>query len=62
MKYEKFRAMCRRAWSEKFNYLCIDMSKKEKKVNIVFSLKTKTHILIVFAEVNILFTLNVVCN
>ena len=26
MKYDEFREMCRKAWSEKFNYLCTDMA------------------------------------
>ena len=25
--YSEFREMCEEAWSEKFNYLCIDMTK-----------------------------------
>ena len=27
MKYDEFKEMCHKAWSEKFNYLCIDMTK-----------------------------------
>ena len=27
MIYDEFKEMCRVAWSEKFNYLCIDMTK-----------------------------------
>ena len=27
MKYDEFKEMCRKAWSERFNYLCIDMNK-----------------------------------
>ena len=27
MKYDEFKEMCHKAWDEKFNYLCIDMSK-----------------------------------
>ena len=27
MKYDEFKEMCRKAWSEKFNYLCIVMTK-----------------------------------
>ena len=30
MIYFQFREMCRKAWSEEFNYLCIDMSKSIK--------------------------------
>ena len=29
--YEEFKGMCRVAWSEKFNYLCIDMAKKKNE-------------------------------
>ena len=29
MKYDQFKEMCRDAWSEKFNYLCIDMTKNK---------------------------------
>ena len=29
MIYDEFKEMCRVAWSEKFNYLCIDMTKKK---------------------------------
>ena len=28
MKYDAFKEKCRVAWSEKFIYLCIDMTKK----------------------------------
>ena len=27
MKYDEFKEMCHEAWSERFNYLCIDMAK-----------------------------------
>ena len=29
MKYDEFKEMCHKAWSEKYNYLCIDMSKNK---------------------------------
>ena len=29
MIYDEFKEMCRVAWSEKFNYLCIDMTKNK---------------------------------
>ena len=29
MNYDEFKEMCRVAWSEKFNYLCIDMTKNK---------------------------------
>ena len=30
MTYDEFKEMCRVAWSEKFNYLCINMNKNKK--------------------------------
>ena len=27
MIYDEFKEMCRFAWSERFNYICIDMNK-----------------------------------
>ena len=41
----EFKDMCREAWSERFNYLCIFMSKNKMKVNLVFSMKPKRHTL-----------------
>ena len=29
MKYDEFKEMCHKAWSERFNYLCIDMAKNK---------------------------------
>ena len=26
-KFDEFKEMCHKAWSERFNYLCIDMTK-----------------------------------
>ena len=36
MKYDEFKEMCHKAWSERFNYLCIDMpeNKNEGKYRI----------------------------
>ena len=31
MLYHEFKEMCHKAWSEKFNYLCIDMSKNKNE-------------------------------
>ena len=31
MKYDEFKEMCRKAWSEKLNCLCIDMTKNKKR-------------------------------
>ena len=27
VKYDEFKEMCHKAWSERFNYLCIDVTK-----------------------------------
>ena len=29
MKYDEFKEMCHKAWSERFNYFCIDMTKNK---------------------------------
>ena len=31
MKYDEFKEMCHKAWSERFNYLFIDMSKNKNE-------------------------------
>ena len=31
MKYEEFNEMCHKTWSEKFNHLCIDMTKNKNE-------------------------------
>ena len=31
MIYDEFKEMCRVAWSEKFNYLCIEMNKNKNE-------------------------------
>ena len=42
MKYDEFKEMCHKAWDEKYNYLCIDMtkSKNEGKYRIFNESKT----------------------
>ena len=30
MKYDEIKEMCHKAWSERFNYVCIDMTKIKK--------------------------------
>ena len=54
MEYREIKYLRREAWSEKYNYLYFDMTRDTKnKVNIVFAMKTKTHILNVFMKVNL---------
>ena len=60
-KYDEFKEMCHKAWSERFNYLCIDISKK-MMVIIVFSMKIKTHKLNVFVKLNLFDYINVISN
>ena len=31
MLYSEFRELCKQAWSEKFNYLCIDLTKNKNE-------------------------------
>ena len=31
MKHDELKETCREAWSEKFNYLCVDMTKNENE-------------------------------
>ena len=31
MNYDEFKQMCHKAWDEKYNYLCIDMTKNKKE-------------------------------
>ena len=45
MKYDEFREMCRTDWSDKFNYLCIDMSKNKNEVKYrIFNESKNTYI------------------
>ena len=41
----KSKKICCKAWNGTYSYLCIDMIKDKKKVNNVYSMKAKTHIL-----------------
>ena len=41
MIYEEIKQMCRKAWSETFNYLCIDKTKKNEGKYCIF-LERKT--------------------
>ena len=31
MNYDEFKQMCHKAWVERFNYLCIDMTKNKNE-------------------------------
>ena len=43
MKYDEYKEMCYFAWSEKFNYLCIDMGKKNEGNYRVFNESKTTY-------------------
>ena len=45
MKYDELREMCHVAWSEKFNYLCIDKTKiKDERKYRIFKERKNTYI------------------
>ena len=50
MIYDEFKEMCRVAWSEKFNYLCIDMTKNKNEGKYRIFNESKTHLLNVFVK------------
>ena len=54
MTDDEFEQMCHKASDERFNYLCIDLTKKTK-VNFLFSMKAKLLILIAFVKLNLFF-------
>ena len=47
------KKMFRESLVEKFNYLCIDIARNKKNVNIVFSKKAKTLIANAFPKVKL---------
>ena len=42
MKYDEFKEMCHKTWSERFNYLCIDETKNENEGDYRFFNESKT--------------------
>ena len=42
MRYDEFKETCSIAWSEKFNYLCIDMNEKTNEVKYRIFNESKT--------------------
>ena len=45
MKYDEYKEMCHEAWSGRFNYLCIDMTKnKNDGKNRIFNESKNTYI------------------
>ena len=42
MNYDEFKQMCHKAWDEKYNYLCIDMTKNKNDVEYRIFNESKT--------------------
>ena len=42
MKYDKFKEKCHKTWDEKYNYLCIDMTKNKNEGKYRFFNESKT--------------------
>ena len=42
MKYDEFKEMCHKAWSERFNFLCIDMTKNKNDGIYCIFIESKT--------------------
>ena len=42
MKFDEFKKMCPKAWIERFNYLCIDMTKNKNESNYRIFNESKT--------------------
>ena len=53
MIYDEFKETCRVAWSEKYNYLCIDMTKNKNEGKYRIFNENKTILLIVFPKQNL---------
>ena len=42
MKYDEFKEMCHKAWDEKYNYLCIDVTKNKNEGEYCIFNESKT--------------------
>ena len=42
MNYDEFKEMCHKAWDERFNYLCNDMTKNKKEGKYCIFNESKT--------------------
>ena len=42
MEYDEFKEMCHEAWSERSNYLCIEMTKNKNEGKYRFFNESKT--------------------
>ena len=53
MNYDEFKELCHKSWSEKFNYLCIDMTKIESQGKYRICNESKTNILNIIPKLNL---------
>ena len=53
MKYDGFKGMCHKAWDEKYNYLCIDMTKNENGGKYRIFNEAEQHISNAFVKLNL---------
>ena len=52
MKYDEFKEMCHKAWDEKYNYLCIDMTKNKNEGKYRIFNESKTTYIECICETN----------
>ena len=52
MKYDEFKEMCHEAWDEKYNYLCIDMTKNKNEGKYCIFNESKTTYIECICETN----------
>ena len=63
IKYDELKEMCRKAWNEKLNYLCIDTTENKNEGNhSIFNNESQKRILNAFPKVKLFSFLNVVPN
>ena len=44
MRYDEFKELCRKAWSENYNYSCIDLTKnKNEEIYRIFNKSKNTY-------------------
>ena len=53
MKYDEFQEMCHKAWSERFNYLCSDVTKSKNEGKYCIFNESKTTYIECIPKVNL---------
>ena len=61
MLFSEFSDTCHKAWCKKLTTHVLIWVKTKMKLNIVFSMRAKTHTLKVFVKVKLFSFLNVIC-